>query len=945
MSNSILKKILNFIDYENDNNWNIDNLESFSHNKKLYYYQVDAIKNLLKSLFFYYNECNGNKDIVLEKYQEFGDISSIDVKKYNNSRDEKNNKINEQYKLLSNYYTTENNIISGKNFLNRNSFWMATASGKSIVIIKLIEVLHKLMDNNVIPNREILLLLPNQNLTEQMKTEFFNYNLYKADNKIELVNLKDYSKSKRNQTIFNNINVYYYRSDLLRDKNSELLIDFKDVEKNGEWYILLDEAHKGSREDSLMQNYISIMSRNGFLFNFSATFTEEIDFITNCFNFNLEKFINAGYGKNIYLLNDTFKFNESNDELSEKEKQREILKSLMVFCLLKKEKSKTNLYHNPLMITLVNSVNTENSDLLLFFKKIEEIATGEIDESLIDDIKRDLFLEFTKEKDYVFEHEKVSFDCSELQNINVKTLRELLFHSQTKGAIEIIQGKSGKELCLKLETSDKPFALIKIGDTDTFKHDNLTQNYRIISNYRATNYFNNINNNPNINILIGSRSFYEGWDSNRPNIINLINIGRSDAKKFVPQAIGRGIRIEPKSGFRKRLPKNDIDKNKLLETLFIFPTDKEAINCILDIIKEEKDSNRDNFKIKLQKNKEINNIELLYPKFISSSNKKHCEKINISSRDILRFKNYINDMSREVLFVQKDLSVDQVNYIYELINKDELFSVNENNHFENMQNLLDFLIEHIKVNIKEFSNIEKINDEINHYEQIEFIDYSKEKINNILDAIEKVNNYSDTTNIKELAKKFSEGKITQEELLNKMQLKPEMYIDNVIIRKIYNHYYNPVLLSVTNNIRNIIKEESEIEFINKLINYIENNEKSVKWFFSKIVENIDKIYIPYYDNIANKYRSFYPDFIFWIFDENNNCRVVFVDPKGTKIADYQNKVDYFKKYFYTDNKPKIFEHNNKKITFELVLINDNIENVSEEYRPYWKNRSDYSWLF
>ena len=31
---------------------------------------------------------------------------------------------------------------------------------------------------------------------------------------------------------------------------------------------------------------------------------------------------------------------------------------------------------------------------------------------------------------------------------------------------------------------------------------------------------------------MGSRAFYEGWDSNRPNVMNFINIGSRDAKKF-----------------------------------------------------------------------------------------------------------------------------------------------------------------------------------------------------------------------------------------------------------------------------------------------------------------------------------------------------------------------------------------------------------------------------
>ncbi|HTW92369.1 MAG TPA: hypothetical protein VMH22_11740 [bacterium] len=53
---------------------------------------------------------------------------------------------------------------------------------------------------------------------------------------------------------------------------------------------------------------------------------------------------------------------------------------------------------------------------------------------------------------------------------------------------------------------------------------------------------------------MGSRSFYEGWDSNRPNVANFINIGvGTDARKFILQSVGRGVRIEPLQGRRQRL--------------------------------------------------------------------------------------------------------------------------------------------------------------------------------------------------------------------------------------------------------------------------------------------------------------------------------------------------------------------------------------------------------
>lgn len=115
----------------------------------------------------------------------------------------------------------------------------------------------------------------------------------------------------------------------------------------------------------------------------------------------------------------------------------------------------------------------------------------------------------------------------------------------------------------------------------------------------SKSFFDDLNSpDSNINILLGSRIFSEGWDSNRPNVINFINIGVSEAQKFVLQAIGRGVRVEPLPNKRNRfdfLP----DKEKLftveetqqlsskvqpLESVFIFSTNKETVGAILQNI-------------------------------------------------------------------------------------------------------------------------------------------------------------------------------------------------------------------------------------------------------------------------------------------------------------------------------------------------------------------------
>lgn len=54
-------------------------------------------------------------------------------------------------------------------FINRMSFWMATGSGKTLVIVKLIELLGTLMSRGEIPKKDILFLTCREDLLDQFK--------------------------------------------------------------------------------------------------------------------------------------------------------------------------------------------------------------------------------------------------------------------------------------------------------------------------------------------------------------------------------------------------------------------------------------------------------------------------------------------------------------------------------------------------------------------------------------------------------------------------------------------------------------------------------------------------------------------------------------------------------------------------------------------------------
>ena len=126
-----------------------------------------------------------------------------------------------------------------------------------------------------------------------------------------------------------------------------------------------------------------------------------------------------------------------------------------------------------------------------------------------------------------------------------------MFLSRRKGALQFILGSDNKELAFQMKNADSPFALIRIGDVSKWRNEILAD-YEKTTALQEKSFFDGLEQS-SITILMGSRTFFESWDSNRPNVINFINIGGKDAKKFVVQSIGRGVRIEPIKNKRRRL--------------------------------------------------------------------------------------------------------------------------------------------------------------------------------------------------------------------------------------------------------------------------------------------------------------------------------------------------------------------------------------------------------
>jgi len=955
--------------------WSSFDLKSFSKTKTLWDYQQKAVENAIKVLWKYFEdfadyqkgeglEANrGRKGKIFKWYKDNGLEESHDIK-----LDKRKRKI---YNLLTEYYPQEDNKISYEYFINRMCFWMATASGKSLVIIKLIQILKKLIDLGEIPPHDIMFLTFRDDLIEQLKkhVDEFNESNYELKDKIILKELKDYPEVKRQQTL-SGFTVFYYRSDNLSDEQKERIIDFRNYDNNGKWYIFLDEAHKGDKEDSKRQHIYSILSRNGFLFNSSATFIDPRDIITCAFEFNLSSFINSGYGKHIGILKQEIRAFRDNEDYSGEEKQKIILKSLIILTYAKKfygsiTQIQQGLYHKPLLLTLVNSVNTENADLKLFFREIEKIGKGEVTPEVFNSARDELWDELKQEPEFMFEKDiKIKTDKEVFYSIELRDVLKNIYNSDSPGEIEIsFRPSDKKQVAFKLTTSDKHFALSKTGDIPNWLKAELSR-FNINHQFEQEGFFERINqDDSHINILMGSRAFYEGWDSNRPNIINFINIGMGqDAKKFILQSVGRGVRIEPIKDKRKRLLQvynsKEIDedlfdkiKYKVLpiETLFIFGTNR---NALVSVIQElEKEKKEEEHQLSLFVNEKVKEHELLIPVYQLADHplieNRELVKFEISQRELEILKGYAEYISDDRIFLMLyNTEPEKIKILNNSLSSPDNYKYGEKN-FKNIDLLTQRIFDYFSVVPEEFKELKELEGEIKHFENIKV--YLRD-INEIQKKIEKVKNYKDyESRKKELEKQFREGKISFEELEGEIKgvSSTEDFEYNhkkIIIKYLANHYYIPLILSddeKVDYIKHIIKTQSEVKFINDLENYLAKSDNKFKefdwWLFSKLDESLDKVYIPYYNSNGNKISPFYPDFVFWL-KKDNDYSIVFVDPKGTAYSDWADKVNGYKGIFEENDNIRVFDYNGFMVKIRLLLRTKDATTTKQrfpEHSKYW----------
>ena len=488
--------------------------------------------------------------------------------------------------------------------LKKLAFWSATGSGKTLLMhVNIMQYRHylKLHGRQSGLNR-IILLTPNEGLSLQHRDEFLLSGMF-----AELF-------AKEASALFARQQIEIIDIHKLKETSGEKTVAIDAFEGNN--LVLVDEGHRGA-SGAEVGHWMQMRNRlceKGFSFEYSATFGQamkasgnrELEHeYTKCilFDYSYKYFYGDGYGKEYRILN-------LEDDSNEEHRRRYLTACLLAFYQQKKlyREKKLDLgrflIEEPLWIFVGGSVTkkprtkdvSDVVDILLFlagFTKNREESVRYLDmllsgrSGLHDANRRELF---TGAFTYLGQKGLSGQDA-------FNDILQVLFNAKAPGALHVRQLKGSSEsegeVALHLGAENDPFGVINVGDPSGLCKLCLEHPEKLVvsdSEFSAS-LFRRINDaDSDINILIGSKKFSEGWSSWRVSTMGLMNIGKKEGSQII-QLFGRGVRLKGLDFCLKRsqqilglrAPK-DIER---LETLNVFGVHADYMKQFKEYLEDE----------------------------------------------------------------------------------------------------------------------------------------------------------------------------------------------------------------------------------------------------------------------------------------------------------------------------------------------------------------------
>lgn len=476
------------------------------------------------------------------------------------------------------------------NDLNKLAYWMATGSGKTLLMhINYHQLLHYQTQSRAKPFENILLITPNAGLTQQHLIELrlsgirarpFRQTVTSVHpGTIQLIEITKFTEGTSGpQTV--NIDSFEGRN-----------------------LVFVDEGHRGASGD-VWFGYREKLAADGFTFEYSATFGEALNSGNKAsdkamrqaygraivFDYSYRYFHGDGYGKDYTILNLPKSYHDNNRDTL-------LLANLLTLFeqtwVHQQHEQEMRHYHieRPLLMFVGHTVQTGKTrsqlnkadktslsdvlDIVRFLHRVANdrqwtIATAgrilEKQSNLTDENGVDIFQN-------KFPLLKGHFTPETLYH----ALLADIFHAESPGSLHLsnIRNAAG-EISLRVGSSDIPFGVINIGDDSNFLNMAEKQKLGLVidaDDALRSSLFSTINHTEStINILVGAKKFTEGWSSWRVSGMGLLNVGRSEGSEVI-QMFGRGVRLK---GYKHSLKRSAVLDGShplhlpLLETLNIF---------------------------------------------------------------------------------------------------------------------------------------------------------------------------------------------------------------------------------------------------------------------------------------------------------------------------------------------------------------------------------------
>jgi Type III restriction enzyme, res subunit len=497
--------------------------------------------------------------------------------------------------------------------LNKLAFWMATGSGKTLLMhCHILQYLHYLGKTGKRKDlNRIILLTPNEGLSRQHKEEF------------ELSGIEAEFYDREGATLFTGRGVDIIDIHKLRETSGEKTVAVDTFEGNN--LVLVDEGHRGSGGDEWMDKRARLCA-DGFSFEYSATFGQGIKAASGAkqkalmqsyakcilFDYSYKFFYSDGYGKDFNILN-----------LAE-EHEEETRPLYLTACLLSFYQQCRRfadggsalvpyLLEAPLLVFVGGSVtgqrqSQEDTDLVLILKFLASFIADRTES------ERRL-TKLLQRKDGLVVGGRRIFDqfFPYVEELHSPDMADELFHdilrhvfnAPRSGQLHIVrlQGSEG-EIGLRIGENEW-FGVVNVGDAkklcDLCAERRRPDDHYAIEDLAFTgSLFEDIKRKGSpIRMLAGAKKFAEGWSSWRVSAMGLMNVGKKEGSEII-QLFGRGVRLKGVGFKLKRtsaldaldlrgddVPATHPDYIELLETLNIFGIRSDYMKEFEEYLEEE----------------------------------------------------------------------------------------------------------------------------------------------------------------------------------------------------------------------------------------------------------------------------------------------------------------------------------------------------------------------